>query len=107
MEENGRMKLRVVRQGLVPRISCMEVARRIGVSHAFWDRIERGVDKCPAPRLARFNEIVAAWQTAPDPRPRKVRKDTGKRHRWRKKLRSPKAEPVPVPHSRGEVVGIG
>ncbi len=105
MEENGRTKLRVVRQGLVPRISCMEVARRIGVSHAFWDRIERGVDKCPAPRLAKFNEIVSAWQAAPDPRPRKVRKDTGKRHRKRKKRVKP--ELLTVPHSHGEIVGIG
>ena len=109
MEETGKINLRAEREALVPKISCLEMSRRIGISHAFMDRLERGVDKWPAPRLAKFREVMAAWRVAPDPRPRKVRKDLGKRHRGYKRgrRRAVQSVAVPVPHSHGEVVGIG
>ncbi len=79
--DEGAKTPRELRESLTPRLSLNEMARRIGISRVFMWQLECGRATWPAMRLARFREICAAWRAAPDPRPRKKRKDAGKRHR--------------------------
>lgn len=113
--EEAIFDLKAARQALIPKMSRAELARKLGVSVTFLISVERGLSKLSMARRAQLDEIAAAWAIAPDRRPRKRRKDFGKKHRSFKLKgprkprppRLPKTELVPVPHSHGEIVGIG
>lgn len=100
-----------LRKSVAPAISRAEMARRLGVSYSFLYFMERGDMPWPPKRVEQFKGIVAAWRDAPPPDPKKRRSDFGRKHRKRKRKKIaaaiPKAEPIPVPHSHGEIVGIG
>lgn len=146
-----------MRLAATPPMKRPELARRMGVSYNFLYLLERGLMPWPPARKSQVPVILAEWQANPTPTPRKVRKDTGKRHKrprggWTRATRRgatshfskltddlvreakfskehPLAEAkrlgvtlrtikairdgetwkhiTPVPHSHGEVTGIG
>lgn len=79
--EEGSFDLKAEREKIVPPLLRAELARKMGVSNAYLMMVERGVSRLSAARRAQFREIASAWTASPSPRPRKPRKDIGKRHR--------------------------
>ncbi len=116
--DNEAFDLKTIRKSLIPPISRLEMARRMGVSNAYLNALENGLSKWPQKRRDQVDEIIAAYRIDPERRGRKKRKDSGKSHR-RFKLKggrkprvwTPKAnvaDQVPVvAHSHHEIVGIG
>lgn len=99
---------RKIREEQTPPITRTWMAKKMGVTYNFLYYLERGSYPWPPKRKAQFEQIVAEWKVAPPTDPRQQRSDFGKKHRRRKRVKAPvKTEPVPVPHSHGEVVGIG
>ncbi len=99
-----------IRQSVTPPISRAEMARRLGISYIFLWKVERGFLPWPPRRRAQFGEIVEAWKANPPADPKKRRSDFGKKHRKRRRRKLAvvvQGVPVPVPHSHGEIVGIG
>lgn len=97
---------RKIREEQTPPITRTWMAKKMGVSQQFLYLLEFGVyNPWPAERKAQFEKIIADWKLNPEPRQR--RSDFGKKHRKRRRKAVVKTEPVPVPHSHGEVVGIG
>ena len=103
--------LRKAREALTPRMSRLELARKMSLSNQYLRQIESGERKFSALRQQQCHAVLEAWKTSPTPTARKRRNDIGKKHRkFRlKEKRKPRvlAEPTPVPHSQDAIVGIG
>jgi len=97
------------RKAVTPRLSRYEMARKMGISYSFLRTMEEGFCKWPAPRKAKFEEIIAAWKEKPVRTPRKKRSDAGKKKGTRQPIHRNRVVPMPtpVPHEHGELVGIG
>lgn len=115
--EEPSFDLKAARLALAPPMCRMELARKMGVGYSFLTSVERGHRKLSSKRREQFAQIAAEWAMNPVGKPRKPRKDIGKSHRSFKltKPRKPRvwvpkakvAEPIPVPHTHHEIVGIG
>jgi hypothetical protein len=102
---------KALREAAVPPLTRAEMRKRMGISWTYIDDLESGIAKWPAKRREQYLAIIAEWQANPVPVPRKKRSDAGLTHRARrrrkKKLAMLQGTAVPVPHSHGELVGIG
>ncbi len=81
--------IRALCQSLTPPLSRMELSRKLGISYTFMRQLEAGATPWPPARLDQLDRILAQWRVNPTPRPRKPRKDKGKRHKRRIKPASP------------------
>ncbi|HEX2900011.1 MAG TPA: hypothetical protein VHS96_09860 [Bacteroidia bacterium] len=100
-----------MREAVVPKLNQCQMARKMGIDRSYLLRMENGVMPWPTHRKADFLRVLHEWRANPTPIPRKGRKDVGKRRRrWRRRSRAEmeaaRALAV-VPHSHGEVTGIG
>ncbi len=102
---------KTMREAVVPKLSGNQVARKMGIDRSYLLELERGTRPWTTQRKADFLRVLHEWRSDPKPIPRKPRNDKGKkRRRWRRRSRAEIEAAralVPVPHSHGEIVGIG
>lgn len=79
--DNGDFDAKAVREALTPRMSRLELGRKMGVSDSYIRDLEAQRLRWNARRLTQFHEVIAAWRENPQPTPRKPRNDIGKKHR--------------------------
>jgi hypothetical protein len=109
--DEGKFDAKALRESAIPPLTRAEVAKRMAVSWDYMDDLEKGYAKWTPYRKQQFLAVLSDWQADPTPVPRKKRSDAGLTHRMRKrrkkKLAMMQGTPIPVPHSHGEVVGVG
>ncbi len=100
-----------LREALAPHLNRRQAALKMGISRGYLRDLEVGDREWTPHRRADFLRVLSEWQANPKPAPRKQRNDIGKkRRRWRRRSRAEIEAAralVPVPHSHGEIVGIG